>query len=250
MLPLATGSRKRIGSCVSCCVRALLSISRYICDLWERHFVLGQHNEQHPWKTLQEPAWRQKRMCCCGGWAGWSWNAFLEDIAKLSLFYSRLPAMTKGWGIIMEWKKKQTMQKLSLKKKNACVKSEVKIPHYAHYWIIYLNFNCCGWIESFGSAMCTGSCSLNALKTALKKWSWYIANPPLLQSCSAQEISCCIPFWHMAFHRGGWKTTKKWKTVLFEPTSCKNDLTKWGSFWSHKVRIKSNLKRSYVVVCS
>lgn len=220
MLPLATGSRKRIGSCVSCCVRALLSISRYICDLWERHFVLGQHNEQHPWKTLQEPAWRQKRMCCCGGWAGWSWNAFLEDIAKLSLFYSRLPAMTKGWGIIMEWKKKQTMQKLSLKKKmhawNQRSKSPITPTTELFIWIL---------IVVVGLSLLAQPCALEVVCWMPSKLLWRSGQDTCKSSFASVLVCTGNKLLHSFLARG---ISQGWVENNYEMENC--------SFWTHKLQ--------------
>lgn len=144
MLPLATVGRIRIWSFTDYWVRALLSICGYICDLWEHHFALGQHNEQ-------EPAWREQRVGCCGGWAGWSWNTFMEGIAKLSLFYSHLPAMTKGWGKIMEWKKKNKQSKSCFWKKeyvwNRRAKSPIKFTTELFIWILIVVVGSSLWLS-------------------------------------------------------------------------------------------------------
>lgn len=47
----------------------------------------------------------------------------------------------------------------------------------------------------------------------------------------------------MAFHRGEWKITTKWKTVLFEHTGFKNDLTK-----GHYNEVSSGLMESELKV--
>lgn len=127
MFPLGTGSMNRIGPYISCCVRALPSICRYICDLWEHCFVLEQDGEQDSCETFQEPAWRQQRVCCCGGEASWSCNTFMGDVAKLSLFCSCLPAVSKGWEITMAVQEKNKPH-TGCHWKNACVKAESKIP--------------------------------------------------------------------------------------------------------------------------
>lgn len=81
-------------------------------------------------------------------------------------------------------KEKTNSAKLPLKKEKSMCETGEQNPPLSSL-LIYLNFNFCGCIEYFDLTICTENCLLNALKSSLKKWPWYIANPPSLLSCFA-----------------------------------------------------------------
>lgn len=118
MLPLATGSMNRIGPYISYCVRALLRICRYICDLWEDCFVLGQHNEEYSCKTFEEPAWRQQRMCYSGG----------EEGAEA--LWVMLPNFHRSAVASLQWPKAEELQQQWKKKTNHTKSASEKM----HVW--------------------------------------------------------------------------------------------------------------------
>lgn len=225
MFPLATGSRNRIWSYMSYCVRALLSICRYICDLWEHHcFGATQWTAhlQNSTGTCMKAAkvgllWRM-------GWLKleYLYGGYCQTFIVLLLPPCNDQRLRNNNGV----KEKTNNAKPASEKKmhmwNWRAKSPIKFTTELFIWISIFVVGLSLSAEPYALKVVWWMPSKVLWRLVMMhcKSSFAPVSPVLF--CTGNKL--LYSFWHVAFHRGGWKINTRWKTILFQHTGCKNEV--------------------------